>query len=96
MSLELHHLHLSQSERVVWLLEVCRIHMALPSRCTSSAQCVSLSTRILVLTQSCAPPFNPDVGSHEVSIVGVRLRLDADDHVLAREGRANPEDAGAG
>lgn len=35
MSLELHHLHLSQSERVVWLLEVridFRVHAAFPPR----------------------------------------------------------------
>lgn len=30
MSLELHHLHLSQSERIVWLLEV-RTHFRLHS-----------------------------------------------------------------
>jgi len=32
------------------------------------------------------PPFKSDVASHDVSIVGVRERLDIEDQVLAREG----------
>jgi len=32
------------------------------------------------------PAFKSDVASHEVSIVGVRERLDIDDQVLARDG----------
>lgn len=64
------------------------LHSPLPSSVldTSSAECVSLMTNTLVLTQSLTPPFMPDIASHDASMVGVRLRLDIEDHVLVREG----------
>jgi len=52
---------------------------------TSSAECVSLNTNTLVLTQSLTPPFMPDVASHEASIVGARLGLAIEDRVLECE-----------